>query len=63
VETFYGPSRRQAQKRVVVETMPRMTASWVRKKTIEHYAANGYAPTNITRTTTGKTIITFVRPE
>jgi hypothetical protein len=46
----------------VVETMPRMTASWVRKKTIEHYAANGYAP-NITRTTTGKTIITFVRPE
>jgi hypothetical protein len=62
VDTGYGPSRRETRKSVVVKTLPRMTAWGVRKMTIEGFAKNGYAPTNVTRTTTGKTIITFVRP-
>jgi hypothetical protein len=57
----YAPTRRDIQKPVVVKTLARMTAPWVRKRLIEDMAANGYALTNLTRTTTGKTIATFNR--
>lgn len=54
-------SRKDLAKPVVVRTLPRMTAPYVRQRMIEDFAANGYAMMNMTRTTTGKTIMTFVR--
>jgi hypothetical protein len=57
----YAPTRKDIQKPVVIKTLARMTAPWVRKRLIEDMAANGYALTNLTRTTTGKTIATFSR--
>jgi ribosomal protein L7/L12 len=56
-----APTRKDLQKDVVVKTLPRMTAPFVRRRLIEDMALNGYSATNIVRTTTGKTIITFTR--
>jgi hypothetical protein len=50
-----APTRKDIQKPVVVKTLPRMTAPYVRNRLIEDMAANGYAASNLVRTTTGKT--------
>jgi len=46
---------------IKVKTLPRMTAPYARKRVIEDMASDGYVPSNVVRTTTGKTIITFVK--
>ena len=58
-----SPTRKDVQKPVVVKTLPRMTAPYVRRRLIEDMAANGYAMTNMVRTTTGKTVLTFQKTE